>query len=120
LKVILETLSGRRTIPEACETLGIQESMFHKMRCQVLQTAVGLLEPRPRGRPSQAPSPAEQRLAELEQENQRLQAELQVAEVRRELAERLPAVGKSAAGPGKKTTRGGPRSGKRRPRRTTA
>ena len=29
LKAILETLSGQRSIPEVCEELGIQESMFH-------------------------------------------------------------------------------------------
>ena len=31
LKAILETLSGERSIPEVCEELGIQESMFHRV-----------------------------------------------------------------------------------------
>jgi hypothetical protein len=51
LKVIVETLSGQTTIPDACALLGIQESMFHKMRAQVLQAALSRLEPRPLGRP---------------------------------------------------------------------
>ena len=58
LKAILETLSGQRTIPDACEELGIQESMFHRVRSEVLQTALDRLEPRPLGRPPRQPSPA--------------------------------------------------------------
>ena len=69
LKVILETLSGQRTIPDACDELGIQESMFHQLRSEVLQTALGRLEPRPIGRPPHTPSPEDQRVAELEEEN---------------------------------------------------
>jgi transposase-like protein len=121
LKVILETLSGRQTIPAACEILGIQESMFHKMRSQVLQTAVGRLEPRPLGRPSQTLSPAEQRVAELEEENQRLRGKLHLAEVRHELAERLAGASKRAAGPGKKTTGHRPKVGRGpHPKRTAS
>jgi transposase-like protein len=117
LKVILETLAGRQTIPEACDELGIQESMLHRVRSEVLQTALDRLEPRPLGRPPHAPSPEDQRVAELEEENLRLQAELRAAEIRRELAEKLPGVSKPAAGPGKKTTHSAPRSRKRRPKR---
>ena len=54
LKAILETLSGARSIPEVCEDLGINESMFHRVRSEVLQTALERLEPRPLGRPPQA------------------------------------------------------------------
>jgi len=119
LKVILETLAGRQTIPEACDELSIQESMLHRVRCEVLQTALDRLEPRPLGRPPQVPSAEDQRVAELEEENLRLRAELRAAEIRRELAEKLPGLSKPAAEPGKKTTRSAPRSGKRRPKRTT-
>ena len=109
LKVILETLSGQRTIPEACELLGIQESMFHKMRTQVLQTALGRLEPRPLGRPPQLPSAEAQRIAELEDELSRQGTELRAARIRQELAEKLPRLRRQpdhspAAAPGKKTT----------------
>jgi transposase-like protein len=107
LKAILETLSGQRTIPEVCEELGIRESMFHRVRSEVLQTALDRLEPRPLGRPSQPP-PQDLRVAEMEEENLRLQLELKAAEVRRELAEKLPRLAraqetKPASGPGKKT-----------------
>ena len=118
LKAILETLSGARSIPEACEELGIQESMFHRVRSEVLQTALGRLEPRPLGRPSQPATPQDVRVSELEEEILRLQMELRAAEVRRELAEKLPRLAKPqnidpAAEPGKKTTA---RSRKRRKR----
>jgi transposase-like protein len=108
LKAILETLSGQRTIPEVCEELGIQESMFHRVRGEVLQTALDRLEPRPLGRRPHERSPQDARLAELEEENLRLEAELKAAEIRRELAENLPRLGKSSGGnpanpPGKKT-----------------
>jgi transposase-like protein len=119
LKVILETLAGRQTIPEACDELGIQESMLHRVRSEVLQTALDRLEPRPLGRPPLlAPSPEDQRVAELEEENLRLRAELRAAEIRRELAEKLPGLRKPAAEPGKKTTHSAPRSRKHRPNRT--
>jgi hypothetical protein len=118
LKVILETLAGRQTIPEACDELGIQESMLHRVRSEVLQTALGRLEPRPMGRPPHAPSPEVHRVAELEEENLRLRSKLRAAEIRRELAEKLPRMSKPAAEPGKKTTHSTPRSRKRRPKRT--
>ena len=107
LKIILETLSGRWTIPEACRELGIQESMFHKLRSEVLQTALGRLEPRPLGRPPQLASPQDEELLRLAAENRKLAIELQAAEVRRELAENLPRLARPvvpASGPGEKTT----------------
>lgn len=118
LKVILETLAGRQTIPDACDELGIQESMLHRVRSEVLQTALSRLEPRPMGRPPHATSLEGQRVAALEEEILHLQAELQASEIRRELAEKLPGLSKSAARPGKKTTRSVPRSQKRHPKRT--
>ncbi len=109
LKAIVETLAGERTIPEVCEELGIHDSMFHRLRSEVLQTALDRLEPRPLGRPSQQPLPQDQQVAELEAQILRLQMELKGAEVRRELAEQLPRLGKPrevnpASEPGKKTT----------------
>jgi len=109
LKAILETLSGDRSIPEVCEELGIQESMFHRVRSEVLQTALDRLEPRPLGRPPLPQLPQDLQAAELEAENLRLQLELKAAEVRRELAENLPRLAKPqnidpALEAGKKTT----------------
>ena len=109
LKAILETLSGQRSIPEVCEELGIQESMFHRVRSEVLQTALDRLEPRPVGRPPLPQTANDERVSQLEEENLRLQTELKAAEVRRELAENLPRLGRlqnidPATEPGKKTT----------------
>jgi hypothetical protein len=109
LKAILETLSGQRGIPAVCEELGIQESMFHRVRSEVLQTALERLEPRPLGRPPLPQSAHDLRVAELEAENLHLQMELKAAEVRRELAEKLPRLAKPqdtspALAPAKKKT----------------
>ncbi len=89
--------------------MGIHDSMFHRVRSEVLQTALDRLEPRPLGRPPLPGSPHDLRVADLEAENLRLQLELKAAEVRRELAEELPRLAKSpevnpAAKPGEKTT----------------
>jgi hypothetical protein len=116
LKVILETLSGQRTIPEACDELGIQESMLHRVRSEVLQTALDRLEPRPMGRPPHMPSPEGQRVAELEEELARQRVALKTARVCQELAERLPQRGTPADGPGKKTTHALPASPRRKKR----
>jgi hypothetical protein len=109
LKVIVETLSGQRTIPDACAELGIHESMFHKMRSEVLQAGVERLEPRPLGRPSRPRSAEEQRIDQLQEQLHQLTVELRAADVRRELAEHLrltpPAADHASMVPaGKKTT----------------
>jgi transposase-like protein len=114
-KAILETLSGQRTIPDVCQELGIQESMFHRVRGEVLQTALDRLEPRPLGRPPLPSNPQDARVAELEEENLKLRVELKAAEVRRELAENLPRLAKPADRPGKKTTSSTTRHLRRKP-----
>jgi len=121
LKGILETLSAERTIPDVCDELGIGESMFHRVRSEVLQAGLDRLEPRPLGRPPQPPT-EDAHVAELEAEILRLQMQLKAAEVRRELAEHLPRLGKSqqvapAMEPGKKTKAGAPACGSRKRRR---
>jgi len=105
LKIILETLSGQKSIPDACAELGIQESMFHKMRAQMLQTAVDRLEPRPAGRKPQVTSAEAPRIEELEADLTQTRFELKAADSRRELAEALPRLGRGRESPGKKTTR---------------
>ena len=90
--MILETLAGTRSIPEACRILGIGESMFHRLRAEVLQTALDRLEPRPLGRPRRAITAETQQVDALEQEVEELRTELQASQVREELAQILPAV----------------------------
>ena len=92
LQVMLETLANRRSIPEACEILGIGESMFHRLRAEVLQTALDRLEPRPLGRPRRAITIETQHASTLEQEVAELRTELLTSQVREELAQIMPAA----------------------------
>jgi transposase-like protein len=93
------------TVPEACQVLGICESRFHGLRNQWLQEALELLEPRPLGRPPQVVSPDQEERARLEAENRDLRQQQHVAEVRQELARRMPYVlGRSGDGLKKGTT----------------
>jgi hypothetical protein len=94
LAVILETLRGELTVPEACARLGICEARFHALRSAWLQEALESLEPRRLGRPRQAADVGEllSRLQTLETENATLRQQLTAAEVRRDLAEALPHV----------------------------
>jgi hypothetical protein len=80
LRVILETLRGTLSVPDACGLLEVSEAQFHYLRRTWLQGSVELLEPRPLGRP-----PKEVDAAELSQQCQQLQA--QVAQLRTQLQE---------------------------------
>jgi hypothetical protein len=92
LQVILETLAGTRSIIDACENLGICESMFHRLRAEVLQTALDRLEPRPLGRPRRGITAEGQQVDALEQEVEELRTELQASQVREELAQIMPSI----------------------------
>jgi hypothetical protein len=105
LRVILETVTGNRTIPDACEELGIGESMFYKLRTEVLQTALARLEPRPLGRPTIAVTEGSQQAAALEAEVEELREELQASQVREELAQIMPHLVRTPHVPRKKTTK---------------
>jgi ribosomal protein L29 len=103
LAMILKTMLGEMTVAEACSELGIGESRFHALRNQWLQGALTLLEPRRVGRPPKhTESDATGQIARLEANLQQLQQQLQVAGVRREIAEILPHVRSRAGEPGKK------------------
>jgi transposase-like protein len=104
LTIILQTLRGELTVPEACARLGICEARFHALRSAWLQDALELLEPRQLGRP---PHPADvselqSRLQALETQNEQLRHQLAASEVRRELAEALPHVVRDSAAAVKK------------------
>jgi len=51
VQIILQTLAGEMTIPQACEELDIGESRFHDLRKELLQVMVDGAESKPRGRP---------------------------------------------------------------------
>ena len=92
LRVLLETLTGKRNIPGACAELGIGEAAFYKLRARWLQETLGSLEPRAPGRPRKQRDPDTERTEELEARLQQLERELKAARVREELAVALPHV----------------------------
>lgn len=85
-QVIIATLTGQMTIPQACVQLDICESAFHKLRTRTLQEMVEGLEPRQVGRPPGQVNPEQQRIDELTGQVGQLQFQLQAARVREELA----------------------------------
>jgi len=90
LKVILETISGKRSVKGACEALGISEAAFHKMRSEVLTEALGSLEPKARGRPPKKESAQSKEVEELRRQNRELKIDLQASRVREEIAIAMP------------------------------
>jgi hypothetical protein len=93
-RVFLETLTGLKTVPEACAELGLGEAAFHEARRKMLQAAVVSAEPAPPGRPAAIttidPVVAQVRIAELEVERNRLRVELEAARIREEIALVMP------------------------------
>jgi uncharacterized membrane protein YccC len=88
VQIILQTLAGQMTIPQACAELNIGESRFHELRHELLQQMVQAAEGKPRGRP---PSPQEgARCLQLRQELDSLRLDLRAAQIREELATMLP------------------------------
>jgi transposase-like protein len=90
LRVILETITGEVSVPEACEKLSVSEAGFHKLRSQFMQDAVGLLEPKKRGRKPKETSPEEQKLLAAETENRELKTQLAASQIRTEIALVMP------------------------------
>ncbi len=91
LRLVLETLSGERSVEGACAALGVSPSRFHEIRQEALQGALAGLSPGPSGRPvKQDPTAEAERLRELEKENQELKIELQASYVRTEIALAMP------------------------------
>ncbi len=90
LTLILEALSGLRTVALASAALGLAERRFHTLRALALQAALESLEPRPAGRRSPpAPENTAQVIA-LETTIRELRIELHAAEVREEIALTMP------------------------------
>lgn len=89
LEEVLRTLSGEKTIEEACAELNIGRTRFYDLRQKLLEEMVERLEPRPAGRPPVAPEKSDKEV-ELERENERLKVELAAAKARAELNTFLP------------------------------
>ena len=90
LKVILETISGERTIEDAAREIGVGAARFHELRREVLQAALAALEPRPAGRPRKEEPARDPRVAELEEQIRELSLEVKAAHVREQIALTMP------------------------------
>lgn len=90
LEMILETVSGKLSIREACERLGIKEAAFYKMRTSALEAALARLEPKPMGRPPKVVTDADKRIDELKTEIKQLKTDVAASQVREELALTMP------------------------------
>jgi hypothetical protein len=103
LRIMLETLTGRCRIGEACTRLGISEPRFYQLREQMLTAALAGLEPRSAGRPRRPRSAGDGEIARLQQQLNDRDLELKLARTREEIALVLPRATQPA--PGKKTRR---------------
>ena len=93
LRIVLETISGDRSVEQACEELGVSASRFHELRREALQAALDGLAPGAAGRPKhEDPSADQERLKALERENRELMLELQASYTRTEIALAMPHV----------------------------
>ena len=92
LRIVLETIAGRRGIEAACQELGIGPTAFYEIRTKVLEGALQPMEPRPPGRPPRPVLETESRISELESEVRRLKLELNIAHVREEVLLSMPSV----------------------------
>jgi hypothetical protein len=90
LKVILETISGERTIEDAAREIGVGAARFHELRLEAMRGAVAALEPRAAGRPRSEVDQPDPRVAELEAEIRELTLEVKAAHVREQIALTMP------------------------------
>ena len=92
LRVILETLTGEKTVVDACRELQLGEARFHELRREALQSALEGLAPRPAGRPRVEEAVDPSQLTELRDQVRELQTQLEVERVRTEIAMTTPHV----------------------------
>jgi hypothetical protein len=90
MKILLETITGYRTVSSACEALGIGESAFYKMRSEWLEASLVTLEPKGAGRPARVESAESKRIEELEDEIIALKLQYNAAMVREKIAVAMP------------------------------
>lgn len=91
LRVILDTVSGTKTVEEACAELQIAASHFHRMRERALAGALFALAPKPTGRPAKQEAKSE-REKQLERELQEVKIDLRASQIREQLALVMPHV----------------------------
>ena len=89
-RILLEVMTGERSVDSACEALDVQPTRFEDIRKEAFGGLVAALEPKPVGRPPKPVDEAAEKLAALEEENKRLKIEIVTSHVREELAIGLP------------------------------
>jgi hypothetical protein len=97
----VEMLTGDCRVQEACARLGIGSTRLEQVRHDAVAGALAALERQRPGRKPRRVSELEAEVTHLRQQVVQLQAALEVATLRAEVAATLPRVGASA---GKKTT----------------
>src|SRR5262245_47693388 len=102
---ILEVLAGTRTPTEAAQALGLCVPRYYQLEAQALRGLLAACEPRPKGRQRSA----DHEQARLQQENQRLQREVNRQQALARAAQRAvglaPTPPPAGAKPGKKLRR---------------
>jgi len=89
LRVLLEVLSGRCRVKDACAQLGLGEARLEQLRTRALVGALAALEPRPGGRPPRRREVTAGQVEELKARVHELELELRVAQARGEVAQIL-------------------------------
>lgn len=92
LKLILETISGQRSVEDAAAEMGVSTAYFHELRARALAAAADSLEPRPTGRPSKPSTSSSDETSSLKEQINRLEVELEAARIREEIALVMPQV----------------------------
>jgi hypothetical protein len=91
LKIILETISGEKTIEQACEELHVSPSRFHELRREALQAALDGLMPGAAGRPKHGDAAVDpDHVKAIQTENEHLKEELLASYTRTEIALAMP------------------------------
>jgi len=98
LKLVLETLSGERTVVDACKELGLCEARFYRFRRDCLEQSLASLEPGPTGRPRKEATISAKELQSLKAENDALRQQVEALQVCEEIALSAPRVLKRARG----------------------
>jgi hypothetical protein len=89
LKMILETVTGAKSVEEACAELKIAPAHFHRLRDRALSGALSALASKPGGRPTKPPVTTS-REQQLERELREVKIDLRAAQLREELALVMP------------------------------
>ena len=90
LRIILETMTGKLRLSEACELLDVGPQRFHQLREEAMTGALANLEPGAPGRPPRPPQ--DEKLQALEAQLAAHDLELRTARAREEIALTLPRV----------------------------